>query len=248
MYIDATREQLPRLATLPFDPSYKLMATFNQAKDAVGHDVVRCFVKGAAPAVLARAATALADGTSIPWDDALRQRAEQNVKRMEKAGLRVMAAAFRDLDPATFDPGGDLLAFVQGLEMTSLVGMVDPPREESKAAVAEAPQEHIRVRMVTGDDVVTGAAIARQLNIPGEAVLGADFAALPEAERLERIDRIGVVGRVAPEHKVLLAETLKKKGMCAMTGDGVNDAPAIKAADIGVAMGTGTEVAKTPAG
>ena len=156
-----------------------------------------------------------------------------------------MAAAFRDLDPATFDPGGDLLAFVQGLEMTSLVGMVDPPREESKAAVADAQQAHIRVRMVTGDDVVTGAAIARQLNIPGEAVLGADFAALPEAERLERIDRIGVVGRVAPEHKVLLAETLKKKGhVVAMTGDGVNDAPAIKAADIGVAMGTGTEVAK----
>ena len=103
----------------------------------------------------------------------------------------------------------------------------------------------IRVRMVTGDDVITGAAIAKQLNIPGEAILGADFAALSEAERLDRIDHIGVVGRVAPEHKVLLAETLKKKGhVVAMTGDGVNDAPAIKAADIGVAMGSGTEVAK----
>ncbi len=245
VYIDATRDQLPRLATLPFDPSYKLMATFNQAKDAAGNDVVRCFVKGAAPAVLARAATALAGGTSIPWDDALRQRAEQNVQRMEEAGLRVMAGAFRDLDAGSFDPGGDLLAFAQDLEMTSLVGMVDPPREESKAAVADAQQAHIRVRMVTGDDVVTGAAIAKQLSIPGEAILGADFAALPEAERLDRIDAIGVVGRVAPEHKVLLAETLKKKGhVVAMTGDGVNDAPAIKAADIGVAMGTGTEVAK----
>ena len=99
--------------------------------------------------------------------------------------------------------------------------------------------------MVTGDDVITGAAIAKQLDIPGEAILGADFAALSEQERLERIDHIGVVGRVAPEHKVLLAETLKKKGhVVAMTGDGVNDAPAIKAADIGVAMGSGTEVAK----
>ena len=97
--------------------------------------------------------------------------------------------------------------------MTSLVGMVDPPRAESKAAVAEATAAHIRVRMVTGDDVVTGAAIAEQLEIPGEAILGADFAALSEEERLARIDDIGVVGRVAPEHKVLLADTLKKKGM-----------------------------------
>ena len=129
--------------------------------------------------------------------------------------------------------------------MTSLVAMVDPPREESKAAVANAQRAHIRVRMVTGDDVVTGASIAKQLGIDGEAILGADFAALSDQERHDRIDSIGVVGRVAPEHKVLLAQTLKDKGdVVAMTGDGVNDAPAIKAADIGVAMGSGTEVAK----
>src|SRR5204862_870830 len=97
----------------------------------------------------------------------------------------------------------------------------------------------------TGDDVVTGAAIARQLGIEGEAILGADFASLPESERLSRIDQIGVVGRVAPEHKVLLVDTLKKQDeVVAMTGDGVNDAPSIKAAHIGVAMGSGTEVAK----
>jgi Ca2+-transporting ATPase len=167
------------------------------------------------------------------------------MERMEGEGRRVMAAATRDLDPAAFDPDGDLLTYVTELQMTSLVGMVDPPRDESNAAVANAQAAHIRVRMVTGDDVITGAAIAKQLNIPGEAILGADFAALPEAERLARIDNIGVVGRVAPEHKVLLADTLKKKGeVVAMTGDGVNDAPAIKAADIGIAMGSGTEVAK----
>ena len=243
--IEATREELPRLATLPFDPTYKLMATFNRTTDSTGKEVVRCFVKGAAPAVMARAATALSNGASIPWDEGLRQRAEQHAQRMGEAGLRVMAGAFRDIDAAGFDADGDLLALVEALEMTSLVGMVDPPREESKSAVAQAQAAHIQVRMVTGDDVITGAAIAKQLDIPGEAILGADFAALSEQERLERIDHIGVVGRVAPEHKVLLAETLKKKGhVVAMTGDGVNDAPAIKAADIGVAMGSGTEVAK----
>ena len=156
-----------------------------------------------------------------------------------------MAAAFRDLDPATFDAADDLLGYVTDLELTSLVAMVDPPRDESKAAVLNAQNAHIRVRMVTGDDVITGAAIAKQLGIPGSAMLGTEFAALSEQERLARIDDIGVVGRVAPEHKVLLVETLRKKGdVVAMTGDGVNDAPAIKAADIGIAMGSGTQVAK----
>src|SRR5215467_11885991 len=243
--IDETREGLPRLATLPFDPSYKLMATFNSATDAAGRPVVRCFVKGAAPAVLDRAASALSEGDSVAWDAELRDRHVADMERMENAGQRVMAAATRDLDPATFDPDGDLLGYASDLQITSLVGMVDPPRAESRDAVASAQSAHIRVRMVTGDDVTTGAAIARQLGIDGEAILGADFAAMSESERLDRIDDIGVVGRVAPEHKVLLADTLKQKGaVVAMTGDGVNDAPAIKAADIGIAMGSGTEVAK----
>jgi Ca2+-transporting ATPase len=243
--IEGTRQQLPRQATLLFDPTYKLMATFNTAVGASGSPVVRCFVKGAAPAVMSRAASALSAGRSVPWDDDLAQRAQSHLERMAGEGRRVMAAAVRDLDPAEFDPAGDLLAYVTDLQMTSLVAMVDPPRDESRAAVADAQAAHIRVRMVTGDDVTTGAAIARQIGIPGEAILGADFAALSEEERLTRIDDIGVLGRVAPEHKVLLADTLKKKGdVVAMTGDGVNDAPAIKAADIGIAMGSGTDVAK----
>jgi len=242
---EVTREKFPRLATLPFDPTYKLMATFNSTTDAAGRNVVRCFVKGAAPAVMSRAATALAAGESVPYDAGLQKRSEDALLRMEGEGHRVMAAAFRDLDPATFDADGDLLGHVTDLELTSLVAMVDPPRDESKAAVLDAQNAQIRVRMVTGDDVTTGAAIARQLGIPGTAMLGTDFAALSEEERLARIDDIGVVGRVAPEHKVLLVQTLKKKGeVVAMTGDGVNDAPAIKAADIGIAMGTGTQVAK----
>ena len=239
--IEATRDRHPRLATLPFDPTYKLMATFTRLSD----DGVRCYVKGAAPAVMSHAATALSDGQSVAWDEDLRSRAEADIRRMGEGGLRVMAAAYRDISGDSFDPTGDLLAYVEGLEMTSLVGMVDPPREASKQAVHDAQKAHIRVRMVTGDDVVTGAAIAKQLNIDGEAILGAEFAALSEAERLERIDEIGVVGRVAPEHKVLLVDTLKQKGhVVAMTGDGVNDAPSIKAAHIGIAMGSGTEVAK----
>jgi Ca2+-transporting ATPase len=243
--IDAARDQLPRLATLPFDPTYKLMATFNSATDAAGRKVVRCLVKGAAPAVMSRAATALSGGTSIPWDADLARRAREHMERMENAGQRVMAAAMRDVDAATFDPNGDLLRYVTDLQITSLVGMIDPPRAESKAAVASAKRAHIRVRMVTGDDVTTGAAIAKQLGIPGDAILGADFARLGEPERIARIKDIGVVGRVAPEHKVLLVDTLKKAGdVVAMTGDGVNDAPAIKAADIGIAMGSGTDVAK----
>ena len=201
--IDATRERLPRLAALPFDPSYKLMATFNSAVDAAGRPVVRCFVKGAAPAVMARAASALSGGNAIPWDAGPQARAKAHREQMEGQGQRVMAAATRDLDPVRFDPDGDLLGYVTGLQMTSLVGMVDPAREESAAAVAAAQAAHIRVRMMTGDDVITGAAIVRQVGIGGEAILGADFAALPEDERLARIDGIGVVGRVAPEHKVL---------------------------------------------
>ncbi|MFI5038730.1 MAG: cation-translocating P-type ATPase [Solirubrobacterales bacterium] len=246
--IDATRERYPRLATLPFDPIYKLMAAFATVTDASGKEVVRCYVKGAAPAVMGRASTALAAGETIPWDDDLQRRADANVQRMGESGLRVMAAAFRDLEPSSFDASGDLLGYVEGLQMTSLVGMVDPPRVESGQALEDARKAHIRVRMVTGDDVVTGAAIAAQLGIEGEAILGAEFAALDEEERLSRIDTIGVVGRVAPEHKVMLAETLKQKGeIVAMTGDGVNDAPSIKAAHIGVAMGSGTEVAKNAA-
>ena len=245
--VEGTRARFPRLATLPFDPTYKLMAVFATAADASGNEVVRCFVKGAAPAVMARctSASSVGNGESSTASAGIASDAQEHIERMEGEGLRVMAGATRDIAAADFDPAGDLLSYVTGLERASLVGMIDPPREESKAAVAAAQAAHIQVRMVTGDDVITGAAIAEKLGIPGEAILGADFAALSEAEQLSRIDGIGVVGRVAPEHKVLLVETLRKKGhVVAMTGDGVNDAPAIKAADIGIAMGSGTEVAK----
>ena len=246
--IEGTQAEYPRLATLPFDPTYKLMAVFADAKDASGNAVVRAFVKGAGPAVLGRASSALANGETVPWGDEQQARAVEEMERLGGKGLRIMVAATRDIAPSDFDPQGDLLSLVTGLQLTAMVGMIDPPRAESKDAVRNAQNANIRVRMVTGDDVITGEAIARQLGIEGEAILGADFAALSEEERLSRIDGIGVVGRVAPEHKVLMVETLRKKGdVVAMTGDGVNDAPAIKSADIGIAMGTGTEVAKNAA-
>ena len=243
--IEGTQEAYPRLATLPFDPTYKLMAAFCQATDDAGDPVVRVFVKGAAPAVIGRSTTALAKGESVPWGAPQNQRADSEMDRLGSKGLRIMAAAMKDIRPKDFDADGDLLAMVQGLQLTALVGMIDPPRLESLDAVRSAQEANIRVRMVTGDDVVTGAAVAKQLGIAGEAILGTELAAMSEAERLARIDDIGVVGRVAPEHKVLMVETLRKKGdVVAMTGDGVNDAPAIKAADIGIAMGSGTQVAK----
>jgi len=243
--VEGTQQAYPRVATLPFDPTYKLMAAFCDAKDAAGNAVMRVFVKGAAPAVIGRATSALAKGESVPWGEPQNQRAQAEMDRLGGKGLRIMAAATKDIDPSDFDPDGDLLSLVHDLQMTAIVGMIDPPRAESLDAVRSAQAANIRVRMVTGDDVVTGAAVAKQLGIPGKAILGTELAAMSEAERLERIDHIGVVGRVAPEHKVLMVETLRKKGeVVAMTGDGVNDAPAIKAADIGIAMGTGTQVAK----
>ncbi len=183
--VEGTQAAYPRLATLPFDPTYKFMAVFADATDASGKAVVRAFVKGAGPAVIGLASSALADGKAVPWGDDQNTRSSQEMDRLGAKGLRIMVAAFRDIDPADFDPDGDLLSMIKDLTMTAMVGMIDPPREESKDAVRSAMSANIRVRMVTGDDVVTGAAVARQLGIPGEAILGADFAALPEEERLD---------------------------------------------------------------
>ena len=135
------------------------------------------------------------------------------------------------------------------LELLALVGIVDPPRKEAKDAIALCKDAGIRVRMITGDHATTAAAIAGQLGIEGRALTGAEFAALPDDQLHAEVDDIGVVARVAPEDKVRLVSILKEQGnIVAMTGDGVNDAPALTRADIGVAMGiTGTEVTKDAA-
>jgi Ca2+-transporting ATPase len=135
------------------------------------------------------------------------------------------------------------------LTLLALVGIVDPPRPTAKAAIATARSAGIQVRMITGDHAVTAAAIARELGIPGRAISGAQFAEMSDDEADAEIDEIGVIARVTPEQKVRLVDILKRKGhVVAMTGDGVNDAPALKQADIGIAMGiTGTEVSKEAA-
>jgi Ca2+-transporting ATPase len=246
----ATRQAYPRLAELPFDAAYKLMATFHAMTDESGAGVVRCFVKGAPDQLLARAATVYdADAGPVAADGRFRELYLAENQRLGEQGLRVMATARKDFDPATFDAAGDLLPLMTDLELLALAGIVDPPRPAAKASIATAKAAGIRVRMITGDHAVTAAAIARQLGIDGDVITGAEFGAMSDGEVATAIDGIGVIARVTPEHKVRLVDTLKKKGqIVAMTGDGVNDAPALKRADIGIAMGiTGTEVTKEAA-
>jgi len=247
--VEETRRELPRVAEVPFDAEYKLMATFHEM-DAGGRRVVRAFVKGAPDVLLARSTQYLsAEGTTEPMAAEGRDRVVAENDRMAGEGLRVLAVARRDFDPATFDPAGDLLALVAELELLALVGIVDPPRKEAKDAIALCKDAGIRVRMITGDHATTAAAIAGQLGIEGRALTGAEFAAMPDDQLNAEVDGIGVVARVAPEDKVRLVSILKGQGnIVAMTGDGVNDAPALTRADIGVAMGiTGTEVTKDAA-
>src|SRR5207244_2634245 len=229
--IDAvtTREEYPRVAELPFDAAYKLMATFHRMQGDDGREVIRCFVKGAPDQLLARSKYSLdVHQERVPIDE-VRSEYTENNERLGKQGLRVMAVARRDFDPARFDPAGDLLSQVNGLTMLALVGIVDPPRPEVKASIAKAHSAGIQIRMITGDHAVTAAAIAGKLGIPGRAMTGAEFAALSDEEALRQIDDIGVIARVTPEHKVRLVDVLKKAGkIVAMTGDGVNAAPARK--------------------
>jgi P-type Ca2+ transporter type 2C len=248
--IAETRTSYPRVAEVPFDSDYKFMATFHNMTGAGGEPVVRCYVKGAPDVLISRGGSYRApDGSLVAITDANRPLATDANDRMAASGERVMVVAQRDLDPASFDPGGDLLGLVQDLTLLAMAGIVDPPRAEAKAAIAECRDAGIRVRMITGDHATTAAAIAGELGIQGRAITGAEFAAMPDDELLAQLPDIGVVARVAPEDKLRLVRLLKRTGnVVAMTGDGVNDAPALKAADIGVAMGiTGTEVSKEAA-
>jgi P-type Ca2+ transporter type 2C len=248
--LDETKKTYPRVAEVPFDSEYKFMATFHEMTGPGGEPVVRCYVKGAPDVLIAKGATyRVPDGSVLPVSDEKRTLAGEANDLMAKGGKRVMVVAQRDFDPSTFDPHGNLIDLVKDLTLLAMVGIVDPPRSEAKAAIAECKDAGIRVRMITGDHATTAAAIAGELGIEGRALTGAEFSAMSDDELLEQLSDIGVIARVAPEDKIRLVQLLKRQSnIVAMTGDGVNDAPALKAADIGVAMGiTGTEVSKEAA-
>jgi Ca2+-transporting ATPase len=245
--VDGAREMYPRVAEVPFDSDYKFMATFHNMTNEQGKPVVRCFVKGAPDVLIARSNSFwMPGGEVLPINDENRPLAFNENDRMAQAGERVMVVARRDFDPATFDPKAKLLEQVKDLTLLAMVGIVDPPRPEAKDAIARCHSAGIQVRMITGDHAVTAAAIGHELGIGGKALTGAEFAAMSDDQLMKDLPGIGVVARVAPEDKIRLVDLLQRQqNIVAMTGDGVNDAPALKKADIGVAMGiTGTEVSK----
>ena len=245
--VDGAREMYPRVAEVPFDSDYKFMATFHNMENDQGQPVVRCFVKGAPDVLIARAGYYWnPGGEAVPVTDENRQLALDENERIAKAGERVMVVARRDFDPDTFDPKANLIDQVNDLTLLAMVGIVDPPRAEARDAIAKCHSAGIQVRMITGDHAVTAAAIGHELGIEGLALTGAQFAAMSDEELKGKLDEIGVVARVTPEDKIRLVTMLQEEdNIVAMTGDGVNDAPALKKSDIGVAMGiTGTEVSK----
>lgn len=242
------RNSMKRLEEIAFDSDRKLMSSRYRLD---GRDVV--FTKGALDVLLDRSVSiAEADGDGKLTVRPITQKDKDNITAQNQAfsenGLRVLSFAFREIQPTeTLN-----LEFEKDFVFLGLISMIDPPREESKAAVADAKRAGIKPIMITGDHKVTATAIARQIGIfeDGDlAVTGAQLDAMPEEELDEKLEKISVYARVSPENKIRIVDAWQKKGkIAAMTGDGVNDAPALKKADIGVAMGiTGTEVSKDAA-
>ncbi|MFI9815877.1 cation-translocating P-type ATPase [Saccharothrix variisporea] len=232
--VQAVRAEAPRLAEIPFDSALKYMATF--------HRDGRVCVKGATD-VLLRLATHVRLGTrDVPLDQWRRADVEDELHRMARRGERVLGVAVgRAPDAEPVLPAE--------LVLVGLIGLLDPPRPEARAAIAECRTAGIDVKMITGDHLATASSIADALGITGQGVSGADLDRLDDHELDRTIEQTGVFARVAPEHKIRVVTALRRRGeVVAMTGDGVNDAPALKGADIGVAMGaTGTDVAKEAA-
>lgn len=227
---DELNRQYPRLAELPFDSDRKLMTSVNQIDGKIV-----AIVKGAFDMMAARCVSGNLEAAKEKNDE------------MSRGALRVLAVGYKFLEKAPEDPTSEELE--NGLTLLGLVGMIDPPRPEAKAAVATCRQAGIKPVMITGDHVVTASAIAKELGILGDgdkAITGAQLDAMTEEQLDQEVEHISVYARVSPENKIRIVKAWQRKGqVVSMTGDGVNDAPALKAADIGCAMGiTGTDVAK----
>ncbi len=241
---DEVERALPRLAELPFDSAHKYMATFHRDGEQV-----QVFVKGAPDVLLARCTTWHAAGSAQPLDAARRQQIEAGYQKLGEQGLRGLLIATRTLPAGGFDAAGDLSAWVGELCFVGLVGLMDPPRAEARQAIAECQHAGIAVKMITGDHQTTATAIAHELGLAGRTVSGTGLDRMDARQLADAVDDVAVFARVSPGNKVAIVRALQAKGhVVAMTGDGVNDAPALKQADIGVAMGVaGTAVAKEAA-
>ncbi|MFP8903192.1 cation-translocating P-type ATPase [Streptomyces atacamensis] len=236
---EALRARTPRTGEVPFDPAAKYMATFHAEADGSA----RIHAKGAVDVLLDRCTHVLTEHGRVPMDDERRREVVTAATRLGGQGLRVLGAA------TATTTGRSNSREVAGLTLTAVAGIADPPRSQARDAVALAQAAGVTVKMITGDHADTAAAIARELGITGDVVTGAELARMSAEELASRIDGVGIFARVAPEHKVTIVRALAQRGhIVAMTGDGVNDAAALRAAHIGVAMGvTGTDVAKEAA-
>ena len=241
---ESLAEQCPRIAEIPFESTHKFMATFHH-----DGDVVKMWLKGAPDVLLARATRWITKDGEQPLDAAARVTIVDTNAAFANDALRVLALAGRAIPAGEFDPAGDLMAWANELTIVGLVGLIDPPRSEARAAIATCRDAGIGVKMITGDHRSTAAAIARDLGLGGAVREGRELEGLSGRALAELVEGSAVFARVSPEHKLAIVNALKSRGhVVAMTGDGVNDAPALKAADIGVAMGiTGTEVTKEAA-
>ncbi|WP_430331241.1 cation-translocating P-type ATPase [Rhodococcus sp. ACT016] len=239
-----TRRTYPRVAEVPFDSAYKFMATFHHLP-IDGTTSFLEVVKGAPDVVLDRSATVFRpDGTAVPIEE-VRDDLVSAYRTMSEKGLRVLAFAARRLDGREEAVGRDPMSFVEDLTFVGMVGIIDPLRPEAVGAVRTALHAGIDVRMITGDHAITASAIGAELGLGPGAIGSAELQAMTDAELTAALPNLHVFGRVTPQDKLRLADVMQRSGaVVAMTGDAVNDAAALKKADIGVAMGSGSEVTK----
>ena len=239
---EETREAFPRLQEIPFDSDRKLMSTFHSIDS-----VTVIYTKGAPDEVLRRSVASYENGAIVPMSDEMREVIAAQNNEYAQSALRVLAVAYRPMDEIK---SLDSDTQERDLIFLGLLGMIDPPRDEVRDAIAVCKTAGIGVKMITGDHKTTASAIASDIGIVTDGALeGRELNEMSDEQLREAVTRISVFARVSPEHKVRLVDAVRANGnIAAMTGDGVNDAPSLKRADIGVAMGiTGTDVSKEAA-